>query len=226
MGDQFLTIINQIIEDNIDNENFSVEELAEKAGLSRSMLHRKLKKLTGKSASDHITKIRLKHAKTLLENDVATVSEIAFRVGFNDPSYFNKVFKKHFKVSPGNVRKNLAVNPDHLLTDQNLEEFSVAKPEILMSAKLKAYRLFVKAVVILFIIIITGGGAYYLFRVMRSSEKSIAVLPLHNEHVQFHYSGYWQLHFRMLHVPLANPRIGINRVKPMQYKLHPVSDLF
>ena len=54
MGDQFLTIINQIIEDNIDNENFSVEDLAHKAGLSRSMLHRKLKKLTGKSAGNKI----------------------------------------------------------------------------------------------------------------------------------------------------------------------------
>ena len=172
MGDQFLTIINQIIENNIDNENFSVEDLAQKAGLSRSMLHRKLKKLTGKSASDHITEIRLKHAKNLLENDVATVSEIAYRVGFNDPSYFNKVFKKHFNVTPGDIRKKVAVNLNHLSTGQ--------KPEILSSAKSKGNRLFIKAVVIILIIIIAGGGVYYLFREIRPSEKSVAVLPLHN----------------------------------------------
>ncbi len=172
MGDQFLTIINQIIEDNIDNENFSVEELAQKVGLSRSMLHRKLKKLTGKSASEHITELRLTHAKNLLENDVATVSEIAFRVGFSDPSYFNKVFKKHFNVSPGKVRKKLTVNLNHISTDR--------KPKIPSLSNSKAYRLFVKAVVILLIIIIAGGGVYYLFSVTGSSEKSIAVLPLHN----------------------------------------------
>ncbi len=172
MGDQFLTIISQIIDDNIDNENFSVEDLAQKVGLSRSMLHRKLKKLTGKSASNHITEKRLEHAKNLLENDVATVSEIAFRVGFSDPSYFNKVFKKHFNISPGNVRKNLAVNLYQLSTEQ--------KTEILSSAKSKAYRFFVKAVFTVLIIIIAGGGVYYLFRVMRPSEKSVAVLPLHN----------------------------------------------
>jgi len=172
MGDQFLTIINQIIEDNIDNENFSVEDLAQKAGLSRSMLHRKLKKLTGKSASDHITELRLTHAKNLLENDVATVSEIAFRVGFSDPSYFNKVFKKHFNVSPGKVRKNLATSLNHLSTDR--------KPKILSLSNSKAYRLFVKAVVILLVIIIAGGGVYYLFSIIRSSEKSVAVLPLNN----------------------------------------------
>lgn len=172
MGDQFLTIINQIIEDNIDNENFSVEDLAQKAGLSRSMLHRKLKKLTGKSASDHITELRLKHAKNLLENDVATVSEIAFRVGFSDPSYFNKVFKKHFNVSPGKVRKKFAVSLDHLSTDR--------KPKIPGLSNSKAYRLFVKATVVLLIIVIAGGGVYYLFGVMRSSKKSVAVLPFYN----------------------------------------------
>ncbi len=172
MGDQFLAIINQIIEDNIDNENFSVEDLAQKAGLSRSMLHRKLKKLTGKSASNHITELRLTHAKNFLENDVATVSEIAFRVGFSDPSYFNKVFKKHFNVSPGNVRKKLTVSLNHLSSDR--------KPEILRSSKSKAYRLFVKAVVVLLILVIAGSGVYYLFGVNWPLEKSVAVLPFHN----------------------------------------------
>ncbi len=180
MGDQFLTIINQIIEDNIDNEKFSVVDLAKEVGLSRSMLHRKLKKLAGKSASNYITEIRLKHAKNLLENDVATVSEIAYRVGFKDPSYFNKVFKKYFNISPGNIRKIFAVNQNYLSTDQNLGELSVAKPEISPSSKSKAYRLFVKAVLVLLLIVIAGGGVYYLFGVNRSLEKSVAVLPFAN----------------------------------------------
>jgi len=102
MGDQFLDKIFQLIEDNIDNEHFSVEDLARHADLSRSMLHRKLIKLTGKSATYLITEKRLIRAKELLESDVATAAEIAYKVGFNSPSYFNKVFKKRFQISPGN----------------------------------------------------------------------------------------------------------------------------
>ncbi|MFC2136671.1 helix-turn-helix domain-containing protein [Bacteroidota bacterium] len=170
MEDQFLTLINQIIEDNIDNEHFSVEDLAEKAGLSRSMLHRKLIKLTGKSASDHITEIRLTKAKELLENDVATVSEVAFHVGFSDPSYFNKVFKKHYNVSPGDIKKKSAVN--HILSDEK---------QIHGSIKLKSPKLFIRNAIIVFIIIIIAGGIIYLIiRQSKPDEKSLAVLPLDN----------------------------------------------
>jgi AraC-like DNA-binding protein len=87
IDNQFLVLVSQIVDANLGNEHFSVEDLARRAGLSRSMLHRKLKKLTGKSAGDFITEIRLTRAKVLLENDAATVSEIAYRVGFTDPSY-------------------------------------------------------------------------------------------------------------------------------------------
>jgi len=105
MGDQFLVAIKLIIEDNIGNESFSVSALAKEVGLSRSMLHRKLIRLTGKSATHLITEIRLSRARELIENDVATISEVAYRVGFSSPSYFNKVFKKIYNVSPGEVRK-------------------------------------------------------------------------------------------------------------------------
>jgi tetratricopeptide (TPR) repeat protein len=105
-SDQFLHKVFESIEENLDNENFSVEDLAESLDLSRSMLHRKLKKLTGKSPCDLITEKRLERALKLLVNDVATTSEIAYRVGFNSPSYFNKVFKKHYQVSPGDARKH------------------------------------------------------------------------------------------------------------------------
>ncbi len=117
--DKFLLLIHQIIDDNIDNEQFSVEELAKEAGLSRSMLHRKLIKLIGKSASELITEKRLSQAKSLLETDEATVSEIAYKVGFNSPSYFNKVFKKNFTISPGELRKS-AVEAKHLAGRQKV----------------------------------------------------------------------------------------------------------
>ena len=168
MDDQFLKIINRIINDNLDNERFSVENLAYQAGLSRSMLHRKLKKLTGKSASDLITETRLAKAKELLENNVATASEIAYKVGFNDPSYFNKVFKKFYNISPGDVRKKAAVDQDPLAADRQLK--------IPGLSKLKINRV----VVFVIIICIVGVGLYYLISTKRPSELSIAVLPLHN----------------------------------------------
>ena len=99
MDDQFLVLINGIIEENLGDENFSVEKLAQKARISRSMLHRKLVKLTGKSATEHIMEIRLDRARELLDNNTGTVSEIAYKVGFNSPSYFHKAFKKRFQVS-------------------------------------------------------------------------------------------------------------------------------
>ena len=100
MSDQFLAIIYQNIENDLDNENFSVEDLAHKVFLSRSTLHRKLIKLTGKSASELITEKRLFRAKEFLENNVATASEIAYKVGFNSPSYLAKYLKITFKYLP------------------------------------------------------------------------------------------------------------------------------
>jgi len=106
MGDQYLAAIKLIIEDNIGNEKFSVQDLARELGLSRSTLHRKLIRLKGKSATCLITEIRLARAKELIENEVATISEVAYMVGYTSPSYFNKVFKKAYNVSPGEIRKN------------------------------------------------------------------------------------------------------------------------
>ncbi|UCH14918.1 MAG: helix-turn-helix domain-containing protein [Bacteroidales bacterium] len=171
MGDQFLASIIRIIEENIDNENFSVEHLADKAGLSRSMLHRKIKKLTGKSVSDYITIIRLNHAKKLLKNNVATVSEVAFRVGFSNPSYFIKVFKNYFDVTPGDVLKDPKIKLSQLPTG--------LKSDILSPAKSKISRSLVLTIVII-ILIITGAGLYYFFNLRKSKERSIAVLPLKN----------------------------------------------
>jgi AraC-like DNA-binding protein/TolB-like protein/tetratricopeptide (TPR) repeat protein len=170
--DQFLATVRQIIENNISNENFTVEDLAQHARLSQSMLHRKLKRLTGKSTNVLIIEIRLAKAKELLENDVATVSEVAYRVGFKDPSYFNKVFKKYYHLSPGSVRKSLPDNLIYPSTDQS--------QELLGSSKSKGYGSFIKVIVIILIIIITAGGIYYLFSIMRPHEQSLAVLPLDN----------------------------------------------
>jgi TolB-like protein/AraC-like DNA-binding protein len=172
MDDQFLSKIHQIIEDNLADENFSVEDLAQHAGLSRSMLHRKLIKLAGRSAGDLITERRLLKAKELLENNVATASEIAYKVGFSSPSYFTKVFKNYFQVSPGNVRKGISINAPLVPDNRSSNTMRLAwnylpRPGILM-------------VMALLILALAGAGIYFVIRKNKPVEKSIAILPFDN----------------------------------------------
>ncbi|MCY1633288.1 helix-turn-helix domain-containing protein [Marinifilum sp. D737] len=168
IDDQFLRKIHQNIEANFADEDFSVNELAQNVGLSRSMLHRKLTKTCGKSASELIKEIRLAHAKTMLENNVATVSEIAYQVGFRNPSYFNKVFKSHYKVSPGDIKKGINIS-----SKGQLKLFSRLQP----ANPNKYVSKFVFPVLILCIIVFAGA---YISGLFNSKESSIAVLPLHN----------------------------------------------
>ncbi len=89
-----------IVENNISNPDFSVEELSRELGMSRVHLYKKLSSLTGKSPIEFIRIIRLKRAAMLLEKSQLTVSEVAYKVGFNNPKYFSKYFKAEYKMLP------------------------------------------------------------------------------------------------------------------------------
>ncbi|WP_430931324.1 hybrid sensor histidine kinase/response regulator transcription factor [Saccharicrinis sp. 156] len=102
----FMTRICQAIEDNLSNENFSVEELAGIIGLSRSQLHRKLEAVTAKSTSRFIREYKLERAKELILKNTGTISEIAFMTGFKNMGYFNKSFKNYFNTTPGQLKEN------------------------------------------------------------------------------------------------------------------------
>lgn len=106
MEEKFLLRVKKVVEEHLDDENFSVEELSRKVGMSRAQLHRKLIALTGKSASRFVRNYRLEHAYQLLENRVGTVSEIAYRVGYSSPAYFTKCFTEDFGISPSQVKKD------------------------------------------------------------------------------------------------------------------------
>ncbi len=173
IDNQFLEQIHQIIEENLGKENFTVEDLAHSAGLSRSTLHRRLKKLTGKSASDLITLQRINHAMKLLQNNAGTASEIAYRVGFSDPSYFNKVFRKHFKISPGKVRSS---HIHHIASAQTENE--ILLPKYPSPVRNISPGKIVWASLILLLLII--GLTIITLHLRPGSETSIAVLPLLN----------------------------------------------
>ncbi len=97
---EFLDKLVHVIENNIDNESFTVEHLQSNIGMSRMQLHRKLKALTNQSASDFIRSIRLKRAAQILKQPGMQVAEAAYLSGFNHMSYFAKCFKEQFGVLP------------------------------------------------------------------------------------------------------------------------------
>lgn len=88
------------VEENISDTAFSVETLSHELGMSRVHLYKKLLALTGKSPIEFIRVIRLQQAAQLLEKSQLTVSEIAYKVGFNNPKYFTKYFKEEYKMLP------------------------------------------------------------------------------------------------------------------------------
>jgi signal transduction histidine kinase/DNA-binding response OmpR family regulator len=90
-----------IVERHMRDEEFRVDDFSREIGLSRAQLHRKLIALTDCSARDFIRRLRLERAFELLHSDAGNVSEIAFQVGFRDPSHFAKSFRKQFGVPPG-----------------------------------------------------------------------------------------------------------------------------
>ena len=88
------------IEKNITNPNFSVEELSRQMSLSRVSLYKRLLTLTGKTPVDCIRTIRLKRAVQLLEKSKLSIASVAYEVGFNNPTYFSKVFKEEYGTLP------------------------------------------------------------------------------------------------------------------------------
>ncbi|SDI98751.1 His Kinase A (phospho-acceptor) domain-containing protein [Pedobacter sp. ok626] len=95
-----------IIEQDIDNPDFSVEKLSQKSGMSRPALYRKIKGLTGMSIQVFILDIRLKRAAQLLSTKGPNVSEVMYQTGFTSASYFNRAFKNKFGVNPKNYLKH------------------------------------------------------------------------------------------------------------------------
>ncbi|HRV55420.1 MAG TPA: AraC family transcriptional regulator, partial [Mangrovimonas sp.] len=96
----FLRKLQDIMENHLVEPDFNVQEFSEAVGMSRMQLHRKLKALTGLTATEFIRSQRLKLAAELFKKSDANISEIGYMVGFNDHSYFTKCFKEAYGCSP------------------------------------------------------------------------------------------------------------------------------
>ncbi len=107
---EFLNRLSEIMEANLENEQFGVSEMAGEMGMSRSNLHRKIGEALNISASQYIRQVRLKKAKELLQETSFTVSEISYKVGFGSTSYFIKCFREQFGYTPGESENHEKVN--------------------------------------------------------------------------------------------------------------------
>ena len=167
-GNSFLKKVIGIIENNLSDEHFGVEELSGEMNMSRSSLLRKVKSLTGVSVSVFIRKVRLHHARELLKDDSLTASEISYKVGFNSPSYFTKCFREEFGYTPG----------------EHKDRVDEPEPEIPVT-EIKTDR---KRWMIPLAVIVLVAAAFFLHRTLKENqdpdlpeEKTIAVLPFKND---------------------------------------------
>lgn len=102
---KYLQTITDIIYAEILNPELSSTYIAEKMAVSSSQLNRKLNGITGCSTIGYILLVKLNKAKKMLQNTANSVSEVAYACGFDDPSYFSRVFKKEFGISPSQYQK-------------------------------------------------------------------------------------------------------------------------
>lgn len=102
---KFLQKVITIIQENMDDPNLGSRHIAQKMKLSESQIYRKLKAITGKSTAVFIRSVRLESAKDLIQTTDKSISEIAYEVGFNDPSWFSRAFKEEFGQPPSALHK-------------------------------------------------------------------------------------------------------------------------
>jgi len=105
--EEFINRVIKHVNENMINEEFGVERLAELLNMSRSNLLRKLKTLLDLSPADFIRLIRLKKAAQLIEEGKYQIGEISELTGFSSPSYFSKVFFKQFGIAPKDFEKQI-----------------------------------------------------------------------------------------------------------------------
>lgn len=101
---EFVHKIHDIIEKNLNSNDFNIDTIAGTIGLSRSAFFKKLKSLTGFAPVDLVKEIRLNKAARLIETTDDSITEIAYSVGFRDAGYFGKCFRKKYDMTPKEYR--------------------------------------------------------------------------------------------------------------------------
>ena len=107
VDERFLAKAMGIVEKNLRESDYNIEDFVGKMDMSRSAFYRKLKQVSGQSPNEFIRTVRLKRAAQLLKGQSGTISEISYETGFIDPAYFTRCFKKQFGVTPSEFNATL-----------------------------------------------------------------------------------------------------------------------
>lgn len=98
--DAFVSRVRAVVEENMGDAGFTVEQLCRKIFMSHSQLHRKLDALTGYSPNKYIRLLRLAKAKEMMKDPANSIAAVSYECGYNDPGYFARVFKQELGVTP------------------------------------------------------------------------------------------------------------------------------
>ncbi|MGB4445267.1 MAG: response regulator, partial [Dysgonamonadaceae bacterium] len=101
----FLKSVDTFIQSHLDDNNFTVEDLAREMGMSRTVFFKKMKGLTGLSPIEYIREIRMHEAAKLLKTGKYNVKDVSYIVGISDTKYFTKCFKKKYNTTPSEFKK-------------------------------------------------------------------------------------------------------------------------
>ncbi|MCB0731374.1 MAG: response regulator, partial [Ignavibacteriae bacterium] len=102
---QFIEKAINFVEEHLDDEKLSVEEFADNMAMSRTQLYRKFIGVLGVKPNEFIRNYRIKRAAELIKQNFGNIAQVAFEVGFNDPAYFAKCFRKVYKINPFEFEK-------------------------------------------------------------------------------------------------------------------------
>ena len=105
----FIQEVIRLVDENLQNPDFKIDDLAETMNMSRAVFYRKIKTFTGASPIDLVKEMRLKRALELLDADTYSLSEVAYQSGFSSPQYFSRVFKKQMQCTPNEYKRRKAM---------------------------------------------------------------------------------------------------------------------
>jgi len=180
---EFISRLTEIIQCNLGNEKFGVDELARESDMSLYRLSRKLHSINKKTVNQFIREVRLNKALQMLQDGEYTASEIAYRTGFSSQAYFTKRFHEYFGYPPGKVKNGIPGARENNYLNDLKDENEPGK---------STNRTFVRSFPgVLFLTLLFGGIAYVIFsRIHKSGPDddlissdgriSIAVMPFQN----------------------------------------------
>ena len=105
----FIQEVIRLVDENLQNPDFKIDDLAETMNMSRAVFYRKIKTFTGASPIDLVKEMRLKRALELLDADTYSLSEVAYQSGFSSPQYFSSVFKEQMQCTPNEYKRRKAM---------------------------------------------------------------------------------------------------------------------